>query len=245
MRLGLALALLLVPDVALACPTGEAWVQVQLSGDWTDEERAGWSGLPDPDGKFLEITGVPRLHGEEGHPVLERLWVRPTLDVNGIWGGHTKEGESMTVLPARASAKVSMRLVPNQSSHDIAQKLEAHLRKHLPPTVELEKFQELHGGEPWTTSPDTPAVQAAFRAVEKGLGKKPVPTREGGSIPIVSLFEDILEAPVVMMGFGLPDERPHGPDENFDLANYQGGILSAAHFLTEMREAAAAIQGGV
>lgn len=201
------------------------------------EERAAWARLPDAEQGFLHTSGSPRLWGEKGWSVLERVWARPSLDVNGIWGGHVKPGESMTVLPARASAKVSMRLVPNQRSEDVAAKLERHIRAHLPPTVKLERFRELHGGAPWTTSLESPAVQAAFRALEKGFGKAPVPTREGGSIPIVADFREVLGAPVVLMGFGLPDERPHGPDEHFDLDNFRGGIRSAAHFLHEIREA--------
>ncbi|MGQ0721677.1 MAG: dipeptidase [Candidatus Eiseniibacteriota bacterium] len=201
-------------------------------------EKSAWARLPDPDGQFLRVTGSPCLYGEEGRSVLERVWARPTLDVNGIWSGHTKPGESMTVLPARASAKVSMRLVPGQRPADVAAKLERHVRRHLPPTVTLEAFSDLHGGEPWTTSLENPAVQAAFRAVERATGKTPVPTREGGSIPIVSLFESILRAPVVLMGFGLPDEGAHGPDEHFDLGNFLTGTKAAALFLREMSEVA-------
>jgi len=209
----------------------------------SEEERAPWRQLPGADEGFLAASGVPRLHGEEGWSVLERVWVRPSLDVNGIWGGHVKPGESMTVLPARASAKVSMRLVPDQDPKDVAQKLEKHLRAHLPPTVTLERFRDLHGGSPWTTSPDNAAVRAAFRAVEQGFGKSPLPTREGGSIPIVADFQEVLGAPVVLMGFGLPDERPHGPDEHFDLGNFHNGIRSAAWYLEEARKAGAELRG--
>jgi acetylornithine deacetylase/succinyl-diaminopimelate desuccinylase-like protein len=209
----------------------------------SEEERAAWRRLPEAEAGFLRAAGVPRLWGEEGWSVLERVWARPSLDVNGIWGGHTKPGESMTVLPARASAKVSMRLVPDQRPADVAAKLERHLRSHLPPTVTLERFRDLHGGSAWTTSVGNPAVQAAFRAVERGFGKKPVPTREGGSIPIVADFQEVLGAPVVLMGFGLPDERPHGPDEHFDLGNFQRGILSAAHFLREIGEVGPELRG--
>ncbi|MCA9753221.1 MAG: dipeptidase, partial [Gemmatimonadetes bacterium] len=148
----------------------------------TQDERDRWAELPTPDAKYLEMTGVPALYGEQPYPVLERIWSRPSLDVNGIWGGFTGKG-SMTVLPARASAKVSMRLVPGQSPKDVAKKLEAHLQKHLPKTAVLERFEDLHGGQPWVAELDHPAVQAAFRAVEQGFGKKPVPSREGGSIP--------------------------------------------------------------
>jgi acetylornithine deacetylase/succinyl-diaminopimelate desuccinylase-like protein len=204
----------------------------------TAEERAGWAELPEPEERFLEAAGARRLYGEEGYGVLERVWARPTLDVNGIWGGFTGKG-SMTVLPARASAKVSMRLVPGQDPHDIAEKLRRHLETHLPDTVILESFTELHGGQPWTCSLEHPAVQAAFRAVERGFGTTPVPTREGGSIPIVPMFVDVLGAPAVLMGFGLPDEAAHGPDEHFDLGNYMGGIRSAACYLEELAGALA------
>jgi acetylornithine deacetylase/succinyl-diaminopimelate desuccinylase-like protein len=209
----------------------------------TDEEKAGWAKLSDPDGRYLAMTGSPQLHGERDRTTLERVWSRPTLDVNGIWGGHTKPGESMTVLPAVASAKVSMRLVKNQRPADVVAKLRSHIEEHLPDTVTLERFVELHGGDPWTSSVDHPAVQAAFRAVEKGFGKPPVPTREGGSIPIIPMFTEILGAPVVLLGFGLGDEGAHGPDEHFDLSNFQAGIRTSAHYLMEFREVAAASKG--
>ncbi len=199
-------------------------------------EREAWAKLPHSDKRFLEMTGAPRVFGEEGYSTLERIWARPTLEVNGIWGGFTGEG-SMTVLPALASAKVSMRLVANQDPDDIARKLEAHLRRHLPETVVLERFRNLHGGRPWTTSLEHPAVKAAFRALEKGFGRGPVPTREGGSIPIVHSFTKLLNAPAVLLGFGLPDEGAHGPDEHFDLENFQGGIRTSAHLFEEMATA--------
>ncbi len=197
------------------------------------EEKEGWEKLPHSDAQFREMTGVPALFGEEGRSTLERIWSRPTLEINGIWGGFTGEG-SMTVLPARASAKISMRLVANQDPDDIAEKLEAHVRRHLPETVTLERFRNLHGGRPWTTSLDHPAVRAAFRALEKGFGKAPVPTREGGSIPIVHSFTNELGAPAVLLGFGLSDDGAHGPDEHFDLGNFQGGIRTSAYLMEEL-----------
>jgi len=202
------------------------------------EERAGWRRLPEPDERFLAAAGAPRLYGEDGYSVLERVWARPSLDVNGIWGGFTGKG-SMTVLPATASAKVSMRLVPGQDPGDVAAKLRRHLEAHLPDTVTLERFEDLHDGLPWRCSLEHPAVQAAFRAVERGFGVKPVPTREGGSIPIVQMFADVLGAPAVLMGFGLPDEGAHGPDEHFDLGNFQGGIRSSACYYEELAGALA------
>lgn len=207
--------------------------------DPAPEEREGWASLPAPDGKYLEMTGAPALFGEEPYPVLERVWSRPTLDVNGIWGGFIGKG-SMTVLPARAHAKISMRLVPGQDPADIRAKLEAQVKRLLPPTAVLERFEDLHDGHPWVASLEHPAVQAAFRAIERGFGRPPVPAREGGSIPIVQMFTEVLEAPGVLMGFGLHDEGAHGPDEHFDLANFHGGIRSAACYLEELRHALAA-----
>ena len=203
----------------------------------TDAEMRGWAELPASEERYVEMTGVPVLHGEEGRTLLERIWSRPTLDVNGIWGGFTGEG-SMTVLPARAHAKISMRLVPDQKPDEIGAKLRAHLEAHLPATMVIERFRNLHGGLPWTCSLEHPAVQAAFRAVERGFGKKAVPTREGGSIPIVQMFTEALGVPAVMMGFGLHDEGAHAPDEHFDLENFQSGIRSSAYFLREMSQAA-------
>lgn len=200
------------------------------------EERAGWKRLPDADKRFLEMTGAPRLFGEEGYSVVERVWVRPSLDVNGIWSGFTGKG-SMTVLPARASAKVSMRLVPDQRPDKAVALLRRQLEKVLPPTVVLERFDDLHGGIPWTANLDHPAIRAAFSAVEKGFGRSPLGTREGGSIPIVPMLQDTLAAPVVLLGFGLHDEGAHGPDEHFDLNNFQAGIRTAMHYLRDVREA--------
>lgn len=197
-------------------------------------EREGWKKLPEPEAEYLRMTGAPRLFGEAGYSLLERIWARPSLDVNGIWGGFTGEG-SMTVLPARASAKVSMRLIADQTPDGAAALLERQVRKLLPDTVVLERFKALHGGDPWVAW-EHPAVEAGFRAVEKGFGKKPLAAREGGSIPIVPMFQKQLRAPVVLLGWGLHDEGAHGPDEHFDLGNFRCGMRSAAHFLREVRE---------
>lgn len=197
------------------------------------QERAGWSRLGDQDTHYLEMTGAPALFGEQGFSVVERIWARPSLDVNGIWGGFTGEG-SMTVLPARASAKVSMRLVPDQDPHKAVELLRRQIEKLLPPTVVLERFADLHGGVPWVAPAGHPVMKAAFAAVEKGFGRTPLATREGGSIPIVPMLEDTLRAPVVLLGWGLHDEGAHGPDEHFDLANFHGGIRASAHFLREV-----------
>jgi acetylornithine deacetylase/succinyl-diaminopimelate desuccinylase-like protein len=208
-----------------------------------EAEKRAWANLPQTDEEFRRKVGVPELHGEANRTTLERLWSRPSLDVNGIWGGFTGEG-SMTVLPARASAKVSMRLVPEQDPKDIVRKFRAHLEKTLPGTVVLETFKEHHGAQAWTCSVDQPVVQAALRAVEKGFGAPAVPTREGGSIPIVHDFSQILGVPVVLMGIGLNDEGAHGPDEHLDLGNFQAGIRSAAHLLAEGAAARVGSQKG-
>jgi acetylornithine deacetylase/succinyl-diaminopimelate desuccinylase-like protein len=200
------------------------------------EERRGWSRLPDQEKRYKEMTGVPRLFGEEGYSVVERLWARPSLDVNGIWGGFTGTG-SMTVLPARASAKVSMRLVPDQNPERAFAMLRRQVEKLLPPTVLLEKFTDMHGAVPWTATSDSPALGAAFRAIQAGFGAEAIATREGGSIPIVPMLQDTLEAPVVLLGFGLHDEGAHGPDEHFDLGNFHAGVRTSAHYLREVRAA--------
>jgi acetylornithine deacetylase/succinyl-diaminopimelate desuccinylase-like protein len=210
--------------------------------DAPESERAGWRELPAAEARYVEMTGSERLHGEKGYTLLERIWARPTLDVNGIWGGFTGKG-SMTVLPSHARAKVSMRLVKNQRPDEIAELLRRHVEERLPNTVVLERFEVLHGGHPWTSSLEHPAIQAAFRAVERGFGSRAVPTREGGSIPIVPMFAEVLGAPAVLMGFGLHDEGAHGPDEHFDLSNFQAGIRSSAYFLQELQEIASTVKG--
>ena len=198
------------------------------------QELRDWQELGEQETDYLAMTGAPALFGEKGFSLLERIWVRPSLDVNGIWGGFTGEG-SMTVLPARASAKVSMRLVPDQDPHRAVSMLRKRIEALLPRTVVLERFDDLHGGIPWTARLDHPVMKAAFAAVEKGFGRRPIGTREGGSIPIVPMLQDTLQAPVVLLGFGLHDEGAHGPDEHFDLSNFHHGIRSSAHFLREVR----------
>ena len=133
------------------------------------EEKAGWDRLPHSDEEFRKMVGAPALHGEEGRTTLERLWSRPSLDVNGVWGGFTGEG-SMTVLPARASAKVSMRLVPNQDPEDIFRKIRAHVERSLPEAVVLEAFRDLHGAIPWTSSLEHPAIQILMNGYVRSVG---------------------------------------------------------------------------
>jgi acetylornithine deacetylase/succinyl-diaminopimelate desuccinylase-like protein len=200
----------------------------------TDEERQAWATLPFNEKQYRKDFGIPRLTGETGYATLERTWARPTLEVNGLLSGFTGEG-AKTVLPAVAMAKISMRLVPNQQPDKIAELFEAHVRKLAPKTVEL-TFTRMHGGKPWMTAYDNPYVQAAGRALEKGFGKKPVFTREGGSIPVVSTFQEVLGLPAVLFGVGLPDENAHAPNEKIDLGNFHNGVIASAILYEEIGE---------
>ena len=196
------------------------------------KERKAYKKLPWNDKKYAKDLGVARLYGEKGYSTLERLWARPTLECNGIWGGYTGEG-AKTVLPSKAFAKISMRLVPDQDSTKIAKLFERHIAKIAPKTVSV-KVRALHGGEPALTPIDSPGVQAAVAALEKGFGKKPLYQREGGSIPIVVQFKKILGLDTVLLGFGLPDENAHAPDEHLSLDNFYGGIRTAIHYYNEL-----------
>jgi len=200
-----------------------------------EEERAEFRRLPYDEAAVRKHIGAPRLAGERGYSVLERTWARPTLDVNGLLSGWTGEG-SKTIIPATAMAKVSMRLVPDQHPEKVAALFEAFVRKITPKTVSL-KVTSLHGGMPWMTEFDNVYVQAAGRAIEKGFGKRPVYTREGGSIPIVADFQAALSAPVVLFGFGLPDDNLHAPNEKFNLDNFFNGVLASAFLYDEIAAA--------
>jgi acetylornithine deacetylase/succinyl-diaminopimelate desuccinylase-like protein len=197
-----------------------------------EEERKAWETLPFNEKKYKKDFGIPKLFGESDYTTLERTWARPTFEVNGLLSGFTGEG-AKTVLPALAMAKVSMRLVPNQTPDTIARLFEEYVKKVTPKTVEL-KVTRMHGGKPWMTSYDNPFVQAAARAIEKGFGQKPVFTREGGSIPVVSTFQEELGLPSVLFGVGLPDENAHAPNEKLDLGNFHGGIIASAILYDEI-----------
>jgi acetylornithine deacetylase/succinyl-diaminopimelate desuccinylase-like protein len=198
----------------------------------TKTERSAFKKLPWNDKRYSKELGVGQLYGEKGFTTLERLWARPTLECNGIWGGYTGEG-AKTVLPSKASAKISMRIVADQDSGKISKLFEKHIRKIAPKTVTV-KVQAHHGGEPAITPIDSPGVQAAVAALEKGFGKKPLYQREGGSIPIVVQFKKILGLDTVLLGFGLPDENAHAPDEFINLDNFFGGIRTSVHFYSEL-----------
>jgi acetylornithine deacetylase/succinyl-diaminopimelate desuccinylase-like protein len=201
-----------------------------------EAERQAWASLPFNERQYKKDFGIPKLFGETGYTTLERTWARPTFEVNGLLSGFTGEG-AKTVLPAVAMAKVSMRLVPNQSPDTIATLFEEHVRKITPKTVAL-KITRMHGGKPWMTAYDNPFVQAAGRAIERGFGKKPVFTREGGSIPVVSTFQEELGLPSVLFGVGLPDENAHAPNEKLDVENFHGGIIASAILYEEIARGA-------
>jgi acetylornithine deacetylase/succinyl-diaminopimelate desuccinylase-like protein len=200
-----------------------------------DEERAEFKKLPFNETRYRKELGAPKLFGESGYSTLERVWGRPTFEVNGLLSGFTGEG-AKTVIPAVSMAKVSMRLVPDQDPDKIAALFESYVKKIAPKTVEL-KVTRMHGGKPWMTDFDNPFVQAAGRAIEKGFGKTPVFNREGGSIPVVATFQQILGLPSVLFGVGLPDENAHAPNEKLDLGNFHGGIISSAFLYDEVANA--------
>jgi acetylornithine deacetylase/succinyl-diaminopimelate desuccinylase-like protein len=200
----------------------------------TEEERAQWKRLPFNERHYAKEIAAPRLFGETGYSTPERVWARPTFEVNGLLAGFTGEG-AKTVIPAVSMAKVSMRLVPNQQPDKIGELFEAYLKKVTPKTMAL-KITRMHGGKPWMTELDNPFVQAAGRAIEKGFGKSPVFTREGGSIPVVATFQEQLGLPCVLFGVGLPDENAHAPDEKLDLGNFHGGIIASAYLYDELAQ---------
>ena len=199
------------------------------------KERKALNSLPWKESEFRKTVGAPALCGEKGFTTVERLWTRPTLELNGIWGGYTGEG-SKTVIPAKAFAKISTRLVPNQKPEKIAGQVERHIRKLLPKTVRC-NFKVLSMGKPWVAPYSHPIFQKALHALEKGFGKKAVFIREGGSIPFVTQMHDTFKVPCVLMGFGLPDENAHAPDEHISLENYFGGIKAVAVFYSSLAQA--------
>ena len=198
----------------------------------SEAERAEWKKLPFNKTKYRKELGAPRLFGESGYTTLERVWARPTFEVNGLLSGFTGAG-AKTVLPATAMAKVSMRLVPDQDPQKVADLFEVYLKKIAPKTVEM-KLTRMHGGKPWMTEFDNKYVRAAGRAIELGFGKAPVFNREGGSIPVVSTFQEELGLPSVLFGIGLPDENAHAPDEKLDLGNFHNGIIASAYLYREI-----------
>ncbi|NEU08344.1 dipeptidase [Flavihumibacter sp. R14] len=188
----------------------------------TQEERDALNMAPFVEEEYKEDLGVTELWGEKGYTTLERTGTRPTLEVNGIWGGYIGEG-AKTVLPSKANAKISMRLVPNQQSDKITKLFTEHFEKIAPKYVKV-KVTPHHGGEPVVTPTDSVAYRAAQKAIADSFGKDPIPTRGGGSIPIVALFEKELGIKTVLMGFGLDSDNLHSPNEKYDIANFYKGI---------------------
>jgi acetylornithine deacetylase/succinyl-diaminopimelate desuccinylase-like protein len=198
----------------------------------TPKEHEEFQQLPYNEQDYCDDLGINMVTGEVGYTTFERAWVRPTLDLNGIIGGYTGEGMK-TIIPSKASAKFTMRLVPHQHPKDIVKKVEKYIRQIAPPTVGIEITAQ-PGGMPVLVPQDSPSVKAAIAAFKKVFGQEPVFMREGGSIPIVETFYSVLEAPSVLMGFGLPGDNIHSPNENFDLNNFYGGIKTVATFLNEI-----------
>ncbi|HEV8080491.1 MAG TPA: dipeptidase [Chitinophagaceae bacterium] len=194
----------------------------------TDEERKLMAAAPYDEAEYKKDLGVKELWGEKGFVTNERTGIRPTIELNGIWGGYQGEG-AKTVLPSKATAKISARLVPNQSSEKITKKLLEYFRSIAPAGVTVNAFEH-HGGEPYMTPINSKAYQAAAKAMETTFGKKPIPVRGGGSIPICALFEKELGIKVVFLGFGLDSDNLHSPNEKFDLANFYKGIETIPYF---------------
>ena len=193
----------------------------------TEEEKARMRELPFQEAEYLEAMGAPSLEGEKGFSTLERRWARPTLDVNGMIGGFTGEGAA-TVIPAKVSAKVSMRIVPDQDPRKVSKAFDDAVRAACPAGVGLEILD--HGSCAAYVAPlDSPGMAAAQDAIEAGFGKRPVFTREGGTLPILPLFKDVLGADSLMIGLCVPDCNAHGPNEFFSLSDFQNGIKTAAH----------------
>ena len=197
-----------------------------------EKERIEYTKLPFDEGKYKESLEIDETFGEDGYSTLERASARPTLDCNGIWGGFQGEG-AKTVLPSKAGAKISMRLVPNQEPEKIEKLFTEYVNKISPKSVKV-TVKSLHGGKGAITPIDSPAMDAAVEAMKKGFGKIPLFTREGGSIPVVSTFQSLLNAPSILLGFGLPDENIHSPDEHFSLDNFHKGILSISNYYNEL-----------
>lgn len=199
------------------------------------EEKDNFAKLPFSDEEYAKGLEVDALAGEKGFSTLERIWARPTLDCNGIWGGFTGEG-AKTVLPSKASAKISMRLVPNQDPDKIEKLFIDFVKKIAPKSIKTEVYGQ-HHGKPWISPIDSKWNKAAMKALKAGFGKEPVFMREGGSIPIVFTLEEYLKAPTVLLGFGLPDENAHSPDEHLNMNNFYNGILTSADFYEELAKA--------
>ena len=194
----------------------------------TDDERKKMAEAPFDLNEFKQDLGIANVWGEKGYSTNERTGIRPTLEVNGIWGGYTGEG-AKTVLPSKAFAKISCRLVPNQSSIVITEKVLNYFKSIAPDNVTVAAFEH-HGGEPYITPIDSHEYQSAAKAIATTFGKDPIPVRGGGSIPICSLFEQALGLKIVFMGFGLDSDNLHSPNEKYDIVNFYKGIETIPYF---------------
>jgi acetylornithine deacetylase/succinyl-diaminopimelate desuccinylase-like protein len=194
----------------------------------TDEERKLMAKAPFDEEEYKKDLGLKELWGEKGYTTNERTGIRPTLEINGIWGGYTAEG-AKTVLPSKAHAKISCRLVPNQKTDTITTLVINHLKSIAPPTVDVNIIIH-HGGEPYITPIESKGYKAAAKAIETTFGKQPIPVHGGGSIPICALFEQELGIKIIFMGFGLDSDNLHSPNEKYELANYYKGIETIPYF---------------
>jgi acetylornithine deacetylase/succinyl-diaminopimelate desuccinylase-like protein len=194
----------------------------------TKEERELMARAPYDEEEYKKDLGVKELWGEKGYTTNERTGIRPTIEVNGIWGGYQGEGEK-TVLPSKATAKISARLVPNQSSKKMTEILLNYFKSIAPKSVTVKAFEH-HGGEPYMTPIDSKGYKAASKAVEATFGKQPIPVRGGGSIPICSILEKELGIKIIFMGFGLDNDNLHSPNEKYNIENYHKGIETIPYF---------------
>jgi succinyl-diaminopimelate desuccinylase len=199
-----------------------------------DSERQMWRGLNFDDAQFAGQIGVSGLTGEKGYTTLERRWARPTFDVHGLMGGYQGEG-GKTIIPSWAGAKISFRLVPNQSPAEVAEQLKKFLDAHAPTGVRVELI-ELHGGPGVVVDPQSPYMAAAKQAVDEAFGKPPVLIREGGSIPIVAQMVETTGADVLLLGWGLEDDGAHSPNEKFHIADFYRGIRASSHLWQHLAE---------
>ena len=196
--------------------------------EYSDVEREKMGSIPFSEIEYAKSVGITNPSGENGYTSIERRSIRPCLDVNGIWGGYTEEG-SKTVIPSKAYAKISMRLVPNQRWKKISQLFSSYIKKIASPNVTV-KVSEHHGGEPYLTSTESKAYKSASKAYEDVFKKEPIPTKDGGSIPIIAQFEKTLKSKTILMGFGLDSDAIHSPNEHYGISNFLNGIETITKF---------------
>jgi succinyl-diaminopimelate desuccinylase len=208
----------------------------------TAYERRQLAKLPTKPNAYRKFLGVPELFGEKGFTADEQRTARPTLEINGLTSGYQGDG-SKTIIPSWAKAKLTLRLVPNQTPKQIIAQVTRHLKKLCPPTVKL-TVTPGHGGTPYLVSPTSQLAQGALRALEAGFGHEAILTREGGSIPIVAAFKKHLDADTLLLGMALPDDNPHSPNEKFSLDAYAAGMRMSAHLWPELSCAAFACDCG-